>query len=291
MVVGDFSLKGKIAVVTGGGSGINLEFVRLALQSDCRVLVADLRLTRDAEKLVSNSGGKAAFTPCDVSKWSDLESLPARVSKVFGNDAIADVWVAGAGVFEPPWSAFLEDTETENYKQLRINVDHPIKLTRIAMKTSIAANKPAVVLIVASMAGILGVYASPIYCASKHAVVGFTKSMSQADIDENIKIVAICPGLVTTPLWTREEAKPQWEQFSFVADDCLTPQEVAVAMVSLVEDSKYKGGTLLSIAKGLPVAELEHMEATAQGPWSVKTWMDTCYQPIRAVWNNLRPKA
>jgi NAD(P)-dependent dehydrogenase (short-subunit alcohol dehydrogenase family) len=59
--------------------------------------------------------------------------------------------------------------------------EYPIKLTRIAMRSCLKANKPGVVLIVASGAGVTGFYGSPLYCATKHAVVGFTKSMAQAD--------------------------------------------------------------------------------------------------------------
>ena len=188
MVVGDFPLDGQIAVVTGGGSGINLAFVRLALSAGARILIADLKLLPEAAELVDSSDGKVEFTHCDVSDWSHLRSLPSEVQKAFGDDAIATVWIAGAGVFEPPWSDFLHDAETEHYKQLQINTEHPIKLTRIAMRSLLGAGRKGVVLIVASMAGITGSYGAPLYCASKHAVVGFTKSMAQADEDEGVKV-------------------------------------------------------------------------------------------------------
>ena len=200
MVVGDFPLSGKVAVVTGGGSGINLAFVRLALQASAKVLIADLKLLPEAEQVLKESNGTCAFAKCDVSNWSDLNRLPSEVAEAF-NGAVADVWIAGAGVFEPQWSSFLYDREEDHYKAMQINAEHPIKLTRIAMRSALGADKPAVVLIVASGAGITGQYGAALYCATKHAVVGFTKSMGQADNDENIKIVCILPGMVATPLW------------------------------------------------------------------------------------------
>lgn len=92
-----------------------------------------------------------------------------------------------------PYS-FFNDEEEERYTLMDVNASHPIKLTRIGMKASIGRNRPMVMCIVSSMAGLLGLYPTPIYNASKHAVVGFVKSMKPADEEENIKVVAICPG-------------------------------------------------------------------------------------------------
>lgn len=100
MTVGDFPLKGKIAVVTGAGSGINLAFARSAVQQGARVIVADLKLTEDGEKFMKGEGAKAAvFAKCDVSKRADLENLITVSEKEFGD--VPDVYVPGAGVFEP----------------------------------------------------------------------------------------------------------------------------------------------------------------------------------------------
>lgn len=123
--------------------------------------------------------------------------------------------------------------EPEFYKVLQINAAHPIKLTRIAMRSSVGAGKPCVVLNVASMSGLVGTYPAALYTASKHAVVGFTKSMAQADIDENVKVVAICPGVVATPLWTqRDDAVAK--QMGYTDEIGITPEEVAEAMLELV---------------------------------------------------------
>ena len=101
MVVGAFPVRSKIAVITGGGSGINLSFARLALQNGARgILIADLALTKEAEEFVKSAGtSKVVFVKCDVTKRADLENLPKASEKAFGE--VPDVWIAGAGVFEP----------------------------------------------------------------------------------------------------------------------------------------------------------------------------------------------
>ena len=286
MVVGNFPLQDKICVVTGGGSGICLSFVKLALDSGARVLISDLRLTAEAEQLMKSSNDKAAFAKCDVSKWDDLESIPSEVEKAFGQGAVADVYVPGAGIFEPKWSSFVYDQEKEFYMQMRINAEHPIKLTRIAMRSSLGANKPAVVMLVASGAGITGTYAAALYCATKHAVVGFCKSMAQADMDENIKVVCICPGMVATPLWTGDTAKHVNAQFSYSDDMCITPDDVAEAMKEMIESPKYKGGSLMECRKGDLRHDLPSQQAVIVDDMdgeAGKKFFGTLYGPVREV--------
>lgn len=79
---------------------------------------------------------------------------------------------------------------------MQINAVHPIKLTRIAVRTLLGRKKKGVVLVVASLAGYQGTFAAPLYCASKHACVGFVRSMEELDRLKDIKVVLIAPGLV-----------------------------------------------------------------------------------------------
>jgi len=98
MGFGNFSISNKIIVVTGGGSGINLAFVRLCAHGGARVLIADLKLSPEAEDLIQNTTG-VIFEKCDVSNWADLRKLVEVTEKKFGD--VPDIFVAGAGVFEP----------------------------------------------------------------------------------------------------------------------------------------------------------------------------------------------
>lgn len=173
---------------------------------------------------------------------------------------------------------------------MRINTEHPIKLTRIAMRSCLKANRAAVVLIVASGAGVIGFYGSPLYCAAKHAVVGFTKSMAQADEDENIKVVAVCPGIVATPLWTGAAAEEVAKQYAYSDAMAITAEEVADAMKELIEQGKYRGGSLLEVskAKGINLLESECSDLSKNlGPES-KAWVDHCYAPAREILKNER---
>ncbi|EME80175.1 uncharacterized protein MYCFIDRAFT_31370 [Pseudocercospora fijiensis CIRAD86] len=290
MVVGHFPLQNKTCVITGGGSGINLAFVKLAVEKhNCRCLIADLKLTPEAENLCKKHPNLIAFTRCDVTKWSDLEALPSqlKVSKkeIDRRKREQHIWIAGAGIFDGSAFFYNDPKDTTSYLSLRINAEHPIKLTRIAMRSACAANRPAVILIVSSLAGICGQYASALYCASKHAVVGFTKSMMQADRDEDVKVVCILPGMVATPLWTGREARREFEQFGYSEEQCLSAEEVAEGMREMIVSEEWEGGSLMGIEKGggglrQRLESRQGIDVEGEG---MEGWVEHAYEPIRAV--------
>jgi len=272
--------------------GINLSFVKLACTSGAKVLIADIRLQQEAQDLLrsSETAGKVAYTKCDVCNWKDLEKLPSEVEMAFGKGSVADVWIAGAGVFEPNVSSFFQDQEDDSYRAMRINAEHPIKLTRIAMRSCLRANKAGVVLIVASGAGVKGFYGSPLYCATKHAVVGFTKSMAQADADENIKVVAVCPGIVATPLWTGAGAKDVAKQYSYNDEMAISSEEVSRAMKDLIEQGKYGGGSLLEMTKanGAKLLESSNSDLATNSSPEAKAWIEGVYATPREIFEKER---
>ncbi|KAK5165009.1 hypothetical protein LTR04_001547 [Oleoguttula sp. CCFEE 6159] len=241
--LGDFPLAGKIVVITGGGSGIGLAFAKACLAASARVLIGDLKLTPEAEALIrESSSGKIHFTECDVTQWAHLQNLITVSTSRFGD--VPDVYAPIAGVFEPPWSNFWDDTEDESYAQIAINVSHPIKLTRIAMRALLSKDKKGVVVITASVAGLSGIYLASLYCATKHAIVGFVKSMGDADAEEGVKVVCICPGMVMSPLWT-DRTDTRMEDFGAATIPTLEPADIAEKIVELVVDGKHVGGTVM----------------------------------------------
>jgi len=120
----------------------------------------------------------------------------------------------------------------------------------LAMRALLGANKKGVVCLVASGAGLYGFYLTSLYCASKHAIVGFAKSMGMADQEEGFKVVCICPGIVASPLWT-DRKDDRAEKFNYGKVPMLQPEDIAEAMMRLVEEGKYGGGTVLMKSVGV----------------------------------------
>jgi len=87
-----------------------------------------------------------------------------------------------------------EPASKSRYAEVDINVNHPVKLTRIAFRSLLSKNKKGTVLIISSIAGLQGNYAAPLYCATKWAVVGLVRSLAEAEEREGIRVLAVCPG-------------------------------------------------------------------------------------------------
>ncbi|KAI5817646.1 hypothetical protein BZA77DRAFT_309064 [Pyronema omphalodes] len=246
-------VQGKFAIITGAGSGINLSFARLLLSKGCSVLIADLSLTPLAESLLTTThphGACCLFKPTDVTIFSQLESLfPFAISSGLG---VPDIVVTGAGIFEPEWSSFFHGdpvNEAESrYKTIDVNLVHPIKLTRLAISEFLKANKTeAAVIHCSSIAGQVGKLGTPIYSATKFGISGFVRAMAELESVFNIRISAVAPGIVKTPLW--EQSPEKLEMFVEGKDEWVEPEEVAEAMLRLLEDVELPGGTVLEVAK------------------------------------------
>ncbi|KAH7115891.1 hypothetical protein B0J11DRAFT_113001 [Dendryphion nanum] len=237
----DQPLQGKIILITGGASGIGLSLTKQSYQLGARVLVADIRTTPDFDSFATGKDN-ILYVQSDVTRWADFEKLFTASEKTW-ND-VPDAYGICAGLFEPPFSSWWLDTEDDGYKQVDVNVSHPTKLTRIAIRKSLGRGKRASVCIIASIGGIAGSIAAPLYCATKHAIVGFVKSLKDTESLTGVKITTICPALVNTPLFTPDKVS----QFSFSENKALSPDQVAENMLKLLQEKEYECGTVLELS-------------------------------------------
>lgn len=254
------NVQSKTAIVTGAGSGINFCFAKLLLGKGCNVVIADLALRPEAQELISkysdsSNGAKAVFLKTDVTEWAQLQKTFEIATEQFGG---ADIVCPGAGVFEPPFSNFwnppdtppsVDKTSESRYKLLDINITHPIHATQMAIEHFMKRKKPGTVIHISSTAGQIAFFPTPMYVASKHAISGFVRALAQLEFPASdipkVRISAVAPGLIKTPLWTENP-----EKMAFLPKDnphWVTPEYVAEAMLELVESEKYLGGTILEV--------------------------------------------
>jgi 3-hydroxybutyrate dehydrogenase len=151
------------------------------------------------------------------------------------------------------WSSFwhpnskTDNDNTSHYATLEVNITHPIRATQLALDYFLRQpSKKGVVLCLSSIAAQVTVLPVPMYCASKHAISGFVRSLATLEPQMGIRIVAVAPGIVKTPIWAPKQAA--WVDDT--VDKWVTPQEVASAMVDLVEKEEFVGGTVLEIGAG-----------------------------------------
>jgi NAD(P)-dependent dehydrogenase (short-subunit alcohol dehydrogenase family) len=135
----------------------------------------------------------------------------------------------------------VDSVETSSYKTLDINVSHAVRATQLAIDYFLRQKLGhGVVVIVTSVAAQTGVLAAPLYTLSKHAMSGFTRSLADLEPRLNIRVSAIAPGSVKTPIWS---GKLNW--INEEVDSWVPAERLAEVMLSLVTDANNVGGTIL----------------------------------------------
>lgn len=227
-------------------TGINLEFARILLRNGANVLIGDLSLRPEAQKLVDeytnkSDGPKVVFHKTDVSSWSDLHSLFKTAEEQFST---FDIVCPGVGIFEPAWSGFWsppgsqksKDTiSSDGYKSLDVNLIHPIRASQLAISHFLGSSSPAskdnmkTIVHIASIAGTIGFAPVPLYCASKWGLRGFIYSLGELEETRHIRVTGLAPAIVRTPIWLDAEDKARMVHGADgkEQDDWVTPEEVA----------------------------------------------------------------
>lgn len=166
-------------------------------EAGCGVLIADLHLHATAEEwrrsIQDQPGPRVLFRKVDVSNWEELEGTFSFFAKEFGS--APDIVVPGAGVYEPSFNPFWDDVDApSHYKLLDINLLHPIKMTRVAVRRMRQANKPGVILHLSSISAQMPSITVPLYAVSKAGISQFVRSMANLEDLARIRVVAIAPG-------------------------------------------------------------------------------------------------
>jgi NAD(P)-dependent dehydrogenase (short-subunit alcohol dehydrogenase family) len=226
-------IDGKVALVTGGGSGIGEATTLLLAKAGASVVVADIvRERAEATALaIERQGGEALAIQADVSSAASVAAMLDATTERFGrlDIAVNNAGIAGRG------QGFTATAEADFDRTIAINV----KGVWLCMKREIElfrAQGGGVIVNTASALGLVGSPSSAAYVASKHAVIGLTKSAAIECSSAGIRINAVCPGVIRTPLMDAAQLSPD-EVAGLVGLHPInrlgTPSEVAEAILWL----------------------------------------------------------
>jgi len=247
-----FSLAGEVAVVTGAASGIGLATARRLAQAGARVVLADIA---DASEAAAELGG--IYQACDVSSDAAVEAALQLAVERFGR---LDVLVNNAGVFAG--YATLAEKQASDYERcFRINVLGVAHGLRAAARLMQDGGR---IVNLASAAGLIGVPGLADYVASKHAVVGLTKTAALELAARQIRVNCVCPASVNTPMAHADggEALLEAERRLVPLGRICEPEEVAALIHFLVsKDCGFINGQAVLLDGGMSAGIGEQLYA------------------------------
>ncbi|HEX9818428.1 MAG TPA: SDR family oxidoreductase [Methylomirabilota bacterium] len=194
-------LAGKVAVVTGGGSGIGRGIVLAMAREGADLAIPDIQVL-NAEKVaeeVRGLGRKVVAMKTDVTSVADVKVMTDRVRDVYGR---IDILVNNAGMAAPPGMPFTNNTEDDWDRAFAVNTKS-VFITCKAVVPHMLERKTGAIVNIASIAGPLAAPTMPAYSVAKGGVITFTRVLAKELATHGVRVNAICPGVLWTDFWQK----------------------------------------------------------------------------------------
>ncbi|WP_155592377.1 SDR family NAD(P)-dependent oxidoreductase [Lysinibacillus cavernae] len=249
-----FELEGKVAVITGGASGIGLATAKLFSELGTKTVILDIDQQKgeDTEKNFKEAGLDVDFLKCDVTNTQDCQSVANSIHERYGK---VDVLFNNAGIIRRKTVVDLEEADWDAVINVSLKGVYLLSKYLIPLMRENGGS----IINTGSGWGIKGGDKAASYCAAKAGVVNLTKAMAIDHGPENIRVNCICPGDTDTPLLRGEAKQLNIDESSFLRSSAVdrplarlgTPEDIAKGVLFLASNlSAWVTGTTLTVDGG-----------------------------------------
>jgi NAD(P)-dependent dehydrogenase (short-subunit alcohol dehydrogenase family) len=232
-------LDDKVAVITGGASGIGRATAMAFAREGATVVVSDVDLAGGDETVsqILAARGKASFVRCDVSSAKDVGDLFGSIRANFGR---LDIAFNNAGI-ELPMTPITDVSEEGWNRLLAVNLTGVFLCIKYEVAAMLERSTGGSIVNNASILGMVGLAGASAYAAAKHGILGLTRTVALECATKGIRVNAVCPGFVDTPMLNRAGITAQPELLARVTNlepvkRLARPEEIAAAVIWLCSD-------------------------------------------------------
>jgi len=233
-------LKDKVAIITGGASGIGEATARLFAEQGARmVVIADIQDDLGKQVAASIGEDRCSYFHCDVAEEDEVQSLVQSTVKAYGQ---LDIMFSNAGILGPSKQTVTELHMSQLDRLFAVNVRGMAACVKHAARAMVEGRVRGSIVCTGSVAASHGAQTATDYIMSKHAVLGLMRSASMQLAEHGIRVNCVSPNGLATPLtcnlkgMREEEVREVYRKFARLQGVVLTPKQVAQAVLFLVSD-------------------------------------------------------
>jgi len=247
------NLQNKVALITGGTSGIGRETAVLFAKEGAKVVITGRREPEGHETVavVRAAGGDGIFVKGDVSKAADVQLFVQKTVEKFGR---LDIAFNNAGI-EGNWKPLIEQSEEDWDQVIDINLKGVWLSLKFELQQMLKQGGGGTIVNMSSVAGLMGSAGAGVYIASKHGVIGLTRTAALEYAAKGIRVNAVCPAVIETAMADRAFGEPEVNKRVLAMHPLGRfgkPMEIAEAVLWLCSDkSSFMTGQYITLDGGL----------------------------------------